>query len=157
MTHEKGVKPSQNTCLISFCIKADWTREKQIQLDLPTMVNEICCGHGYCATQCRLLQSTRRGRACRSHPSSSRAIKSGRTDMAVSPPVGDVVAAARVVVVSQGRTCSDNFTCCHTEAEVADQTFDLNQSQHTDTGPTSPSAVPRTPGAWQGSHWTANV
>ena len=30
--------------------------------------------------------------------------------------------------VSQGRICSDNFTCCHTEIEVADQTFYLTQS-----------------------------
>ena len=59
--------------------------------------------------------------------------------------------------VSQGRICSDNFTCCHTEIEVADQTFYLTQSQYTDTGPTSPSADPITPGAWQGSHWSANV
>ena len=58
--------------------------------------------------------------------------------------------------VSQGRICSDNFTCCHTEIEVADQTFSLTQSQYTDTGPTSPSADPITPGAWQGSHWSAN-
>ena len=58
--------------------------------------------------------------------------------------------------VSQGRICSDNFTCCHTEIEVADQTFHLTQSQYTDTGPTSPSADPITPGAWQGSHWSAN-
>ena len=58
--------------------------------------------------------------------------------------------------VSQGRICSDNFTCCHTEIEVADPTFYLTQSQYTDTGPTSPSADPITPGAWQGSHWTAN-
>ena len=58
--------------------------------------------------------------------------------------------------VSQGRICSDNFTCCHTEIEVADQTFHLTQSQYTDTGPTSPSADPITPGAWQGSHWNAN-
>ena len=58
--------------------------------------------------------------------------------------------------VSQGRICSDNFTCCHTEKEVADQTFHLTQSQYTDTGPTSPSADPITPGAWQGSHWSAN-
>ena len=43
------------------------------------------------------------------------------------------------VSVSQGRICSDNFTCCHTETEVADQTFHLTQSQYTDTGPTSPS------------------
>ena len=59
--------------------------------------------------------------------------------------------------VSQGRICSDNFTCCHTEIEVADQTFHLTQSQYTDTGPTSPSADPITPGAWQGSHWNANT
>ena len=58
--------------------------------------------------------------------------------------------------VSQGRICEDKFTCCHTEREVADQTFHLTQSQYTDTGPTSPSADPRTPGAWQGSHWSAN-
>ena len=58
--------------------------------------------------------------------------------------------------VSQGPICSDNFTCCHTEIEVADQTFYLTQSQYTDTGPTSPSADPITPGAWQGSHWSAN-
>ena len=58
--------------------------------------------------------------------------------------------------VSQGRICSDNFTCCHAEIEVADQTFHLTQSQYTDTGPTSPSTDPITPGAWQGSHWSAN-
>ena len=58
--------------------------------------------------------------------------------------------------VSQGRICSDNFTCCHTEIEVADPTFHLTQSQYTDTGPSSPSADPITPGAWQGSHWSAN-
>ena len=58
--------------------------------------------------------------------------------------------------VSQGRIRSDNFTCCHTEIEVADQTFYLTQSQYSDTGPTSPSTDPTTPGAWQGSHWSAN-
>ena len=45
------------------------------------------------------------------------------------------------------------FTCCHTEIEVEDPTFFLT---HTDTGPTSPSVDPITPGAWQGSHWSAN-
>ena len=49
--------------------------------------------------------------------------------------------------VSQGWICSDNFTCCHTEIEVADQTFHLTQSQYTDTGPTSPSTDPTAPGA----------
>ena len=58
--------------------------------------------------------------------------------------------------VSQGRICSDSFTCCHSEIEVANQTFHLTQSQYTDTGPTSPSADPITPGAWQSSHWSAN-
>ena len=48
------------------------------------------------------------------------------------------------------------FTCCHTSIEVADQTFHLTQSQFTDTGPTSPSTDPITPGAWQGSHWSAS-
>ena len=58
--------------------------------------------------------------------------------------------------VSQGQIYSDNFTGCHTEIEVADQTFHLTQSQYTDTRPTSPSTDPITPGAWQGSHWSAN-
>ena len=58
--------------------------------------------------------------------------------------------------VFQGRICSGNFTCCHTEVEVTDPTFHLIQSQYIDTWPTSPSTDPITPGAWQGSHWGAN-
>ena len=58
--------------------------------------------------------------------------------------------------VAQGRIYSDNFTCCHTEIEAADSTFYLTQSQCTETGPTSPSADPITPGAGPGSHWSAN-
>ena len=58
--------------------------------------------------------------------------------------------------VSQGRICSDNCTCCHTETEAADQTFYLTQLQYTDIGPTSPSAEPLSPGAWQGSQWSVN-
>ena len=49
--------------------------------------------------------------------------------------------------VSQGRICSDNFTCCHT--------WD-RKWQYTDTEPTSPSTDPIMPGAWQSSHWSAN-
>ena len=45
------------------------------------------------------------------------------------------------ISVSQGRICSDNLTCCHTEIEVADETFHLTQSQYTDTGPTSPDPI----------------
>ena len=56
------------------------------------------------------------------------------------------------VSVSQGRICSDNCTCLHTEVEAADQTFYLTQSQYTDTGPASPSTDPISPGAWQDSH-----
>ena len=48
------------------------------------------------------------------------------------------------------------FACCHTEIEVADQTFYLTQSQYSDTGPTCPNADPIMPGVWQGSHWGAN-
>ena len=59
--------------------------------------------------------------------------------------------------VSRGWICSDNFTCCHTELEVAGHTFHLTQSQYTNTGPTRPSTDPITPGAWQGSHWSANL
>ena len=40
--------------------------------------------------------------------------------------------------VSQGRICSDSFTCCHIEIEVADQIFYLTRSQYTDTRPTIP-------------------
>ena len=57
---------------------------------------------------------------------------------------------------SKGRIFSDNFMCCHTEIEVVDQAFCLTQSQYTETGPTSPSVNPIMPGAWQGSHWSAN-
>ena len=48
------------------------------------------------------------------------------------------------------------FTCGHTEIEVADPTFYLTQLQYTDTGLSIPSADPMMPGAWQGSHWSAN-
>ena len=60
------------------------------------------------------------------------------------------------VSVSQGQICSDKLTCCDTEIEAAGPTFHLTQAQYTDTGPTSPSADLITPGAWQGSHWSAN-
>ena len=58
--------------------------------------------------------------------------------------------------VSTGWICSDKFMCCHTQIEVADQIFYLTQSQYTDTRLTSPSADPVSPGAWHGSHWSAN-
>ena len=83
-----------------------------------------------------------------------------------SPYVADLVSVCYLFVgcltsqqhasVSQRRIYTDNCPCCHTEIEVADQTFYLTQSQYTDTGPTSPSADAITPGARQGSHWNAN-
>ena len=57
--------------------------------------------------------------------------------------------------VSHGPICSDKFTSCHNEIEAADQTSYLAQSQYTDTGPVSPGTDPITPGAKQGSHWSA--
>ena len=58
--------------------------------------------------------------------------------------------------VSQGRICSDNCSCCHTEIEAADHPSYLTQSHHTDTGPSIPSTDPIPPGAGQGHHWSAN-
>ena len=49
--------------------------------------------------------------------------------------------AQTTVSVSEGQVSSDNCTYCHTEIEVADQTFDFKQLQHTDTGPTSPTEI----------------
>ena len=59
-------------------------------------------------------------------------------------------------VCLRDRSAQTIFTCCHAEIEVADQTFHLTQSQYTGTRPISPSTDPITPGAWQGSHWSAN-
>ena len=91
-------------------------------------------------------------------------IQSSRAQLSMEPVGGErfvcllvgCLTSQQQASVSQGRICSDNFTCCHTEIEVADPTFYLTQSQYTDTGPTSPSADPITPGTWQGSHWSAN-
>ena len=68
----------------------------------------------------------------------------------------DYLTSRQHASVSQGWICEDNFTCCHSEIEVADPTFHLTQSQYADTGPISPSTDPITPGAWQGIHWSAN-
>ena len=46
--------------------------------------------------------------------------------------------------------------CCHTETEIADETFYLILSQYSDTGLASSSTDPTAPGAWQASHWRAN-
>ena len=65
-------------------------------------------------------------------------------------------------VPATGKCISDGsaqtiLRACHTEVEAADQTFYLTQSQYTDTGLTSPSVDPITPGTCQGSHWSANI
>ena len=57
--------------------------------------------------------------------------------------------------VSQRRICSQNCTSCHTEIEVADQTFYL--TQYADTRKASSSTDPLTPGARQGSHWSVSL
>ena len=57
--------------------------------------------------------------------------------------------------VSQGRIRSDKFKCCHTEIEVADQTFPLTRSQYSILTPGQPVPAP-TLGAWQGMHWRDN-
>ena len=55
--------------------------------------------------------------------------------------------------VSLGLISPDNWMCCHTEVEVADQTLFLTLSWYTDMGPTIPGADLVTVGFWQGSHW----
>ena len=60
--------------------------------------------------------------------------------------------------VSQGRICSENSTCCHTEIEVAIK-LSISPS-HSILTPGQPvpacSADPIMPGTWQGNHWSAN-
>ena len=58
--------------------------------------------------------------------------------------------------VSQDRICSDYCTCCHTETDVEDKSLYCTQSHYTDTGTTSPSPHPLTPGAMQVSYWSTN-
>ena len=53
---------------------------------------------------------------------------------------------SNMLVCLKDGNSSDKFTCCHIEIEVADQTFYLTQSHYTDTGPTTPSSDPTTPG-----------
>ena len=79
-------------------------------------------------------------------------IHSQHTDTGPTSPRAVSLKSQQHASVSQVRICSDNFKCCHTEIEVADPTFYLTQSQYTETGPTSPTADPVMPGAWQGSH-----
>ena len=54
--------------------------------------------------------------------------------------------------ISQGRICSENCACCHTQIEAADQTRCLAKSQFAETGPTSPRVDPTTLCACQGRH-----
>ena len=57
-----------------------------------------------------------------------------------------------IVVFVHWRICLlDICTCCHTAIEAADQTCNLTQWQHADTGLTSHSTDPVTPSASQGS------
>ena len=59
------------------------------------------------------------------------------------------LASQQPASVSQGCVCLDSCMCCHTEAEVTHRTCCLSHSQYTDTRPTSRSADPVTPDAWQ--------
>ena len=53
--------------------------------------------------------------------------------------------------VSREQICSDNCTCYRTKIEVA-----VTQSQYSDSRPAKPNDDPITPGALQGSYWSAN-
>ena len=69
----------------------------------------------------------------------------------------DAYRLSNMVLCLGDRSSQTVCTRCNAEMEVTDQTFYLTRSQYTDTGLTSPSADPVTPGAWQGSHWGTNV
>ena len=56
---------------------------------------------------------------------------------------------SHVQSVSQGRICSDNFSCCRSKIEAADQICRLAQWKYTDTVPTCLGADPKTADAWQ--------
>ena len=57
--------------------------------------------------------------------------------------------------VSQGRVCKDNFYVLPHWDRSYRSSFP-SHPQYTDTGPTSHSTDPITPGVWQGGHWSAN-
>ena len=54
--------------------------------------------------------------------------------------------------IPQGRICVDNWTCCHTNQQVVDQTCYATKSQYTDTMLTSPSPDPTMPITWHCGH-----
>ena len=60
----------------------------------------------------------------------------------------DCLTPQQHATLSRRWVCPDSLTYCHTEIQVADQTF-FRQSQYTHAAPASPSAGPITPGAWQ--------
>ena len=55
--------------------------------------------------------------------------------------------------VSRGRICSNKCTRCHTETEVADQTFCLTQSQYTSSSSSSSSSSSAFPSFISGVHY----
>ena len=59
--------------------------------------------------------------------------------------------------VSKRQSCRDNFTCCHTETQIAKPRCYLTHSQNTDALSASPSTDPEIPHIWQGSHWRISL
>ena len=85
------------------------------------------------------------------HKTTGRNLK-GQLTVVVDGYLLSCLTSQQQVSVSQGRIYPDKFTYCHTEIKVANEAFYLPQLQYTDTRPTSLSADPTVPGAWQGSH-----
>ena len=56
-----------------------------------------------------------------------------------------------MLVYLRDESAQTSLGAAQIEVEVADQAFCLTQSLYTDNRPTSPSADPVTPGAWQDS------
>ena len=152
--------PSKYVCFVGWCLTSQQqTRVYQGRICL-TSQQQTSVSQGRICLTSQQQTSVSQGRICLTSQQQT-SVSQGQICLTSQqqPSVSQgliCLTSQQQTSVSQGRICSDNFTCCHTEIEVADQTFYLTQSQYTDTGPTSPSADPITPGAWQGSHWSAN-
>ena len=133
-----------------------WTRTMHLGLTHVLLLPKIsvtfngfsCCCFGTCKYHVQTAK--------RNVPLSETTVRTGHPSAIYCLLFVGCLTSQQHASVSQGRICSDNFTCCHAEIELADQAVYLTQSQYTDTQPTSPSADRITPGAWQGSDRSAN-
>ena len=63
---------------------------------------------------------------------------------------------SNVLVYLKGGSAETKLRAAALGQKLLIKTFYLNQSQYSDTGPTSPNADPITPVTWQDRHWSVN-